>query len=194
VAGFPSQRLNLGRRHDDGALTIGYSCDSYTHVAASRAERQSGENLVMSEHRIALEWSRNGGSFERGNYSQEHLIRYSGGQTLRGAPSSDFGGNDVYSDPEQLLLSALSACHMLTFLAVAANRGYVVDNYSDQAVATLDKNADGKIAVIKAVLTPKVAFSGDKQPSTEEYAKLHERAHAACFIANSVKTVVEITL
>jgi len=70
----------------------------------------------------------------------------------------------------------------------------VVDSYSDDAVALLDKNADGKMAVTKAILAPKVVFSGDKQPSAEEYAKLHERAHAGCFIANSVKTTVEISL
>lgn len=146
----------------------------------------------MSEHRIGLEWLRNGGPFARGNYLPDHTIRYAGGQTLHGSPASAFGGNDAYADPEQLLLSALSACHMLTFLAVAANRGYVVDSYSDDAMAVLDKNTDGKMAVVKAILAPKVMFSGDKQPSTDEYAKLHERAHAACFIANSVKTEVEI--
>jgi organic hydroperoxide reductase OsmC/OhrA len=148
----------------------------------------------MSEHRIDLEWSRNGGPFARGNYSSDHMIRYAGGQTLRGSPGTAFGGNEAYADPEQLLLSALSACHMLTFLAVAANRGYVVDSYHDEAEAFLDKNTDGKMAVTRATLAPKVVFSGDKQPSTEEYAKLHERAHAACFIANSVKTTVELRL
>ena len=148
----------------------------------------------MSEHRIGLEWSRNGGPFARGNYSPDHLIRYAGGQTLHGSPSSAFGGNEAHADPEQLLLSALSACHMLTFLAVAANRGYVIDSYNDEAVAVLDKNADGKMAVVKAILAPKVVFSGDKQPSADEFKTLHERAHAACFIANSVKTVVELRL
>lgn len=148
----------------------------------------------MSEHRIGLEWSRNGGPFERGNYSPDHLIHYAGGQTLHGSPSSAYGGNDAHADPEQLLLSALSACQMLTFLAVAANRGYVVDSYHDDAVATLDKNADGKMAVVKAILAPKVAFSGDKQPTAEEYKALQERAHAACFISNSLKTEVELAL
>ena len=146
----------------------------------------------MSEHRIGLDWSRNGGAFARGSYSPDHLIRYAGGQTLHGSPSAAFGGTDAHADPEQLLLSALSACHMLTFLAVAANRGYVIDSYHDEAVALLDKNAEGKMAVIKAILAPKVVFSGDKQPNPDEYKTLHERAHAACFIANSVKTAVEI--
>lgn len=148
----------------------------------------------MSEHRIGLEWSRQNGPFARGNYSPDHLIRYAGGQTLHGSPSSAYGGNDAHADPEQLLLSAISACQMLTFLAVAANRGYVVESYRDEAIAILDKNADGKMAVVKAILAPKVVFSGDKRPTPEESAALHERAHAACFIANSVKTQVELRL
>ena len=100
----------------------------------------------------------------------------------------------MHADPEQLLLSALSACHMLTFLAVAANRSYVVDSYRDDAVAMLDRNAEGKMAVARAILAPKVVFSGDNKPTADEYAKLHERAHAGCFIAHSVKTAVELRL
>jgi len=146
----------------------------------------------MSEHRVSLEWSRNGGPFARGNYSPDHLIRYEGGQTLHGSSAADYAGNAAHANPEQMLLSALSSCHMLTFLAVAANRGYVVDGYSDDAVALLDRNTEGKMAVVKATLAPKVSFSGDKQPTADEYAKLHERAHQACFIANSVKTIVEV--
>ena len=146
----------------------------------------------MSEHRISLQWSRDGGPFARGNYRSNHEIGYRGGQTLHGGPSPEFGGDAAWADPEQMLLSALSSCHMLTFLAVAANRGYVVDTYSDDAVALLGKNADGKTAVVQATLAPKVTFSGDKQPTADEYAKLNERAHAACFIANSVKTAVDV--
>jgi len=149
---------------------------------------------MPSEHRINLEWSRAGGPFARGNYAPQHTIQYSGGETLQGSPSTEYGGDGAHADPEQLMLSALSACHMLTFLAVAANRGYVVDDYRDAAVAVLDKNADGKMAVVKATLAPKVTFSGDKQPTPDEYAKLHERAHSACFIANSVKTQVDVAI
>ena len=145
----------------------------------------------MSDHRIALDWSLNGGAFARGNYSPDHTIRYSGGQTVHGS-AAVLGGAGDFADPEQLLLSALSSCHMLTFLAICANRGYMIDSYHDDAVAELDKNADGKTAVVKATLAPKVIFSGDKKPSAEDYAALHERAHAACFIANSVKTRVTL--
>jgi len=146
----------------------------------------------MSEHRIGLQWSRNGGPFARGNYDSSHQIRYAGGQQLMIGPSPDLGGDPQLADPEQVLLSALSSCHMLTFLAVAANRGYVVDSYRDDAVAVLGKNDDGKMAVIRATLAPRVTFSGEKQPNPDEYQKLHERAHAACFIANSVRTHVDV--
>lgn len=149
----------------------------------------------MSAHRIILDWSRGGGPFERGNYNRDHAVRFSGGQSVRNsAAPGDYAGNPDASNPEELLLAALSSCHMLTFLAVCANRSYVIDSYHDDAIAELGKNADGKMAVVRATLAPKVTFSGDKQPHAEEYAALHARAHAACFIANSVKTQVELKL
>ena len=146
----------------------------------------------MSEHRISLQWSRDGGPFERGNYAKVHEIRYAGGETLRASPSPQYGGDDAHADPEQLLLSALSSCHMLTFLAVAANRGYVIERYDDDAVAMLGKNAEGQTVLTEATLAPSVAFSAAKVPTAAEFAQLHERAHAGCFIANSVKTVVRV--
>lgn len=149
----------------------------------------------MSEYRIRLDWQRENGPFERGNYKRDHEVRFSGGQIVRNsAAAGAYGGNPEASNPEELLLASLSSCHMLTFLAVAANRGYVIDSYEDDAVAVLDKNADGKMAVVSATLAPKVVFSGDKRPDAQEYARLQERAHAACFIANSVKTTVELKL
>lgn len=148
----------------------------------------------MSEHQITLSWSRNSGSFERGNYVREHAVRFAGGQTLENSAAGDFGGAGHASNPEELLAAALSSCHMLTFLAVAANRGYVIDTYEDSATARLEKNSEGQMAVTHVTLAPKVRFGGDKQPSPEDYRKLHERAHHACFIANSVKSEVELVL
>jgi len=149
----------------------------------------------MSEHHINLEWARNGGPFARDNYNRDHDVRFSGGQLLRNsAAPGAYAGNPDASNPEELLLAALSSCHMLTFLAVCANRGYVIDGYTDAATAILGKNAEGRIAVVKAILAPQVTFSGAKQPTAEEYAKLQERAHQACFIANSVKTQVEVKI
>ena len=148
----------------------------------------------MSEHSIQVSWARGDAPFERGSYPREHEVRFAGGQGLRNSADAGFSGDASASNPEELLLAALSSCHMLTFLAVAANRGYVVDRYEDHASAVLEKNAEGKMAVTRAVLAPRVVFGGDKQPAPEDYATLHQRAHAACFIANSVKTQVDLRL
>jgi len=146
----------------------------------------------MAEHRISLNWQREDGPFERGNYVKDHHIRFQGGQVLGGSAAADFGGNAGYADPEQMLLSALSSCHMLTFLAVAANRGYTLDSYADDAEAELGKDAEGRTAVTRALLQPRVAFSGEKRPSNDEIAQLHARAHKACFISNSVRSQVDV--
>ena len=146
----------------------------------------------MSDHRITLNWQRNGASFERGNYPKDHAVRYLGGQTLAVSSAAAYGGNAALADPEQMLLSALASCHMLTFLAVAANRGYVVDQYLDDAECELGKNAEGATAVVTATLRPAVRFSGDKQPSADDYDKLHERAHKGCFVGQSLKTDVRV--
>lgn len=147
----------------------------------------------MSEHHTSVTWLRNDGPFERGNYRREHQLRFERGQTLVNSAAPGYGGLDNATDPEELLLGALSSCHMLTFLALCANRGYQLDSYHDDAVATLDKNAEGKFAVTKAQLNPRAAFSGDKQPNAAELQVLHERAHANCFIANSVTCEVVVT-
>ena len=81
---------------------------------------------------------------------------------------------------------------MLTFLAIAAKKRLTVDRYEDNAVGTLDKNADGRLAVTHATLRPRVIWGGDKTPTPEEIEKMHEKAHKACFIANSVLTEVSI--
>jgi organic hydroperoxide reductase OsmC/OhrA len=146
----------------------------------------------MSEHRIHLVWSRDGAPFERNNYRREHRVVYPGGQAIDASAAPGYGGLESHVDPEQQLLGALSSCHMLTFLAVAANRGYVVDHYADDAVAELGRNAEGQTAVTTATLRPRIRFAGDNVPGAEDLAKLHERAHRACFVANSVRTAVTI--
>lgn len=146
----------------------------------------------MSEHRVRLDWQRNGRTFERGSYPREHRIRFEGGQVIGASAAPGYGGDPALVDPEQQLLGALASCHMLTFLAVAANRGYVVDAYADDAVAVLGRNEDGQTAVTEATLRPVVRFGGDRRPDDAEYARLHERAHRACFVGNSLRTRVRV--
>jgi organic hydroperoxide reductase OsmC/OhrA len=83
---------------------------------------------------------------------------------------------------------------MLTFLAVAARKRFTVDSYVDEAVGVMEKGAQGKYWVSRVTLRPKVAFSGDRQPSPQEISELHHAAHENCFVANSVKSAVTVEL
>ena len=81
---------------------------------------------------------------------------------------------------------------MLTFLALASNKGFIVDSYEDAAVGHLEKNASGKLAVTRVELHPKIVYSGAKQPNDSDLEWLHDKAHRECFIANSVTTEVKV--
>jgi len=95
-------------------------------------------------------------------------------------------------DPEEALVAALAGCHMLWFLSLAAAARWRIDDYSDEAVGSMGRNAAGKIAMLSVTLRPRVRFSGERLPTTAEVVELHERAHEECFIANSVTTAVQV--
>jgi organic hydroperoxide reductase OsmC/OhrA len=86
-------------------------------------------------------------------------------------------------DPEEAFVASLSACHMLWFLHLARDAGYVVASYRDAAEGVMAKNADGKLAMTKVTLKPYIVFKGN-QPSPQDVDHLHHRAHEECFIAN----------
>jgi organic hydroperoxide reductase OsmC/OhrA len=81
---------------------------------------------------------------------------------------------------------------MLTFLALAANKGFVVESYEDAAVGHLEKNAQAKLALTRVDLHPKIVYGGTKQPTPADLEWLHDKAHKECFIANSVTTDVRV--
>ena len=146
----------------------------------------------MSEHKATVEWKRGTENFSYESYSRDHVVMFDSGIRIPGSAAPAYRGNPARVDPESALVAALSSCHMLTFLAIAAKKQLVVDSYSDQAVGFLEKNAKGKLAVTRVILRPKVTFGGTILPTTEQLAALHERAHAECFIANSVMTEVTV--
>ena len=88
-------------------------------------------------------------------------------------------------------MASLASCHLLTFLALAVREGLVVTEYEDEAEGVMAKNEDGRVAVTRVVLRPRVTF-GDTALEGEALAALHARAHAECFIANSVRTEVVV--
>ena len=146
----------------------------------------------MSEHTAALRWSRHGRDFRYETFSRDHELTFENGQKTLASSAPAFVGNPEALNPETLLVGSLSSCHMLTFLAICAKRGYVVDHYDDAASGLLDKNAEGRMAITRITLRPKAVFSGEKQPNAEELAKLHERAHANCFIGSSIRAEVAV--
>ena len=101
-------------------------------------------------------------------------------------------GNAKLVDPEEAFVASLSSCHMLTFLAIACKKKFVLDDYVDEAVGFMEKNAEGKLAITRVTLRPRLKFSGDKQPTAEEIEEMNHMAHEQCFIANSVKTEITI--
>ncbi len=146
----------------------------------------------MSEHRAKVNWTRGTGEFTHESYSRDHVLSFGSGTEIKASAAPGFQGNPDCVDPEEGLVGALSSCHMLTFLAIAAKKRLAVDSYEDEAVGFLEKNADGKLAVTRATLRPKVTWGGDQTPTAEEIEKMHAHAHHACFIANSVLTEVAI--
>jgi organic hydroperoxide reductase OsmC/OhrA len=102
-----------------------------------------------------------------------------------------YGRTDAL-DPEQAFVASLSSCHMLWFLDVAAQAGFVVSAYRDEAEGVLEPGPDGKVMMTRVLLRPRAEFTGARRPSPAELAHLHHRAHEDCFIANSVKSQVMI--
>ena len=145
----------------------------------------------MSEHKATVKWSRGGKDFTYKTYSRDHVWSVNGNDVPASATTAYFG-NPSRVDPEAALVAALSSCHMLTFLALAANRGFVVERYEDAAVGHLEKNAAGKLAITRVELHPSITYGGAKQPTEEDLDWLHEKAHKECFIANSVTTEVRV--
>jgi organic hydroperoxide reductase OsmC/OhrA len=130
-------------------------------------------------------------------FSRAHHWHFDGGADIP-ASSSPHVVPIPYSapenvDPEEAYVAALSSCHMLTFLYVAAKKGFVIDEYHDAATAVMEKNEQGQLVVSKVTLNPVVTWSGNA-PDRETEEALHHRAHADCFLANSVRSVIETNL
>ena len=146
----------------------------------------------MSEHHARTTWRRQTESFAYNDYNRAHEVRFGGGQIVPWSGAPEFKGDADRPNPEEAFVAALSTCHMLTFLALASNKGFVVDSYEDAAVGHLEKNANGKLAITRVELHPKIVYSGAKQPAAADLDWLHDKAHKECFIANSVTTEVKV--
>jgi organic hydroperoxide reductase OsmC/OhrA len=150
----------------------------------------------MKQFEAQLAWQRAGQAFLDQRYSRAHEWRFDGGLAVP-ASSSPLSvpvpmSDPAAVDPEEALVAAASSCHMLFFLSLAAQGGFVVDSYRDHALGTLAAGADGRIAMTQVRLRPMIEFSGGRQPTAAELAALHHAAHDKCYIANSLRCDVVV--
>jgi len=152
-------------------------------------------DAVMSEHTATIRWQRNDDEFLRSRYSRRHEWHFDGGAVVPAsaspsvvrAPWSDPAG----VDPEEAFVASIASCHMLWFLSLAADKGFVVESYDDHAVGTMGRTG-GVEWVTDVALRPRIVFGGNDKPDAAAIAALHDDAHRHCFIANSVKTNIRI--
>lgn len=141
----------------------------------------------MSEYVATVSWHRDGAVFTDNRYSRKHIWRFDG-RTEVPASSSPHVVPVPFSDPaavdpEEAFVASLSSCHMLWFLSIACQRGFVVDRYDDNAVGIMEKNSDGKLAMTRVMLRPNVSFAGPNRPTDQVYEQMQHAAHNECFIA-----------
>ncbi|MFC0682510.1 OsmC family protein [Lysobacter korlensis] len=142
---------------------------------------------MRHEHNYAItvEWLGNRGTGTSGyrDYGREHVVRAAGKHELEGSSDRVFHGDPRRWNPEELMLAALSQCHLLSYLHVAASAGVIVTGYTDAAVGTMVQTANGGGHFTSVTLRPRVTIaSGDPGLART----LHSEANAKCFIAASV--------
>ena len=141
--------------------------------------------MKSHDYAVSLQWTGNlgVGTSSYKAYSRDHVLQASGKPEIRGSSDKIFHGDASRWNPEEMLIGALSQCHMLSFLHVASEAGIVVVDYQDQASGTLELTADGGGKMTSVVLRPRVVVTSGDQ---EALNQAHHRASHLCFIANSM--------
>jgi organic hydroperoxide reductase OsmC/OhrA len=147
----------------------------------------------MSSHVATIRWKQDEDDhFSLGRYTRVHEIAFDGGTTMVASASPDIVkppfSDPAGVDPEEMFVASLSSCHMLWFLDIARRAGIEILSYEDSAEGVMAKNAEGRMAVTRVTLRPLV----ESAASASELDAIHEKAHEACFIANSVRTEITI--
>jgi organic hydroperoxide reductase OsmC/OhrA len=144
-----------------------------------------------------LDWSgaAKGATHDAATFSRDLELAASG-MTLPLSSAPGFKGDPSRLNPEQLLVGAISACQALTYLFLAARKQVIVVGYVDEAEGTLEM-VDGRMRMSRVTLRPRITLEGvadepEAGPLVERARELIEKAHAGCFIANSVTTRVDI--
>ncbi len=142
--------------------------------------------MIEHQYKIRIEWSGNRGSGTSSYKAYERDFRLSAknkGQIIAGSSDPAFLGDPKRYNPEEMLVAAISSCHMLWYLHLCASHNIVVTAYMDEAEGIMEENKDGTGSFNKVILKPKITLS--KLSDQVEAEKLHEMANKMCFIANS---------
>jgi organic hydroperoxide reductase OsmC/OhrA len=147
----------------------------------------SGIVDLKHSYEVAVEWhgNRGTGTSDYRAYGREHLVSAKDKHDIEGSADRAFRGDPERWNPEEMLLAALSQCHMLSYLHVATSHGVVVTDYTDSATGILQQTNDGGGYFLSATLHPTVTVAGGAADA-ELAATLHAEASAKCFIAASV--------
>lgn len=141
--------------------------------------------MKTHQYRLKLRWDGNGsaGTTTYSSYTRNHEIAFEGKPVMQLSSDPYFRGDGSRLNPEELLVSALSSCHMLSYLHLCAVNQIVITQYDDEATGNMVEDGDGGAHFTEVMLRPRVTISsGD--PETARH--LHEKASELCFIARSV--------
>ena len=148
---------------------------------------------MNKQHRynLTVKWTGNKGhgTFDSRLYGRDHKIMIANKPDIQGSSDSSFRGDKTKHNPEELLLAALSRCHMLWYLDLCADEGVVVVDYTDQAMGIMEERIDRSGHFIEVTLNPVVTVA--ESSMLKKANELHTRAHQLCFIANSVNFPVK---
>ena len=148
----------------------------------------------MSTHRALITWSRNGAVFTDNRYSRGHRWQFDGGVEVPASASPHVVQAPLSVaeavDPEEAFVASIASCHMLWFLSIAAQRGFVIESYRDDAAGVLAKDPSGNDAITVVTLRPDIVFGGERRPGAPDLEAMHHEAHERCFIARSVRTEI----
>jgi organic hydroperoxide reductase OsmC/OhrA len=147
----------------------------------------------MTEHHATVRWKRTSSDFTYDRYNRAHEVSFKSGTIVYPASAAPaFKGDADRVDPEEAYVASLSACHMLTFLAICARKRLTVDSYEDDAVGIMEKGVNGKLWISRVTLHPRIGFVPGTSLTPAQLADIHHLSHEECFIANSVKTDVSV--
>jgi len=149
----------------------------------------------MAKYVAQVAWAlKTGEDFHNGRYNRGYTISFDGGTAVPGSASPHVVGKWAVQsavDPEEMLVAAISSCHMLSFLHIARLAGFTIAAYRDDAEGEMQEIAPGKQAITAVVLHPNIDWTGEA-PDQAKLEQMHHEAHEACFIANSVKTRITV--